>query len=275
MRIRPFEPDDVPAAAAVAMAALDPYVPADTPGREQRVRSRTAYLRESDPGGAWVAEEDGRVVGQALAILRDGVWGLSVLAVHPDVHARGIGRRLIEAALTHGGGGRGGLIVSSVDPKATRLYATSGFDLRPTVSLAGIPDRGAIPAGLRTRPTDDLEAAGALGAAVRGAAYPPEDVAAMGGRVLAVEGRGFAVLQEAGPSLLCAVDEETASDLLWSSLAEGPPGGTVEVLFLTTGQDWAIRTGLAAGLLLSPEGPVFTRGELGPLRPWIPSGAFL
>ena len=39
--------------------------------------------------------------------------------------------------------------------------------------------------------------------------------------------------------------------------------------------DWAIQTGLAAGLLLSPDGPLFTRGTLGPLRPWIPSGALL
>jgi hypothetical protein len=143
------------------------------------------------------------------------------------------------------------------------------------MSLSGIVDRAVLPSGLRAGPTDDLEAAGAVGRAVRGAAYPPGDLRAMGGRVLAIDGRGFAVLQEGGPSLLCAADEATAADLLWSSFAESAPGATLEVLFLTGGQDWAVRTGLAAGLLLSPEGPVFTRGELGPLRPWIPSGAFL
>jgi hypothetical protein len=40
-------------------------------------------------------------------------------------------------------------------------------------------------------------------------------------------------------------------------------------------QEWAVRIGLAAGLALSLEGPVFTRGTLGPLRPWLPSGTLL
>ena len=59
------------------------------------------------------------------------------------------------------------------------------------------------------------------------------------------------------------------------ALAAVPPGGTAHVDFLTAGQDWAIRACLDAGLALSPDGPFFTGGELGPLRPYIPSGAYL
>jgi hypothetical protein len=114
---------------------------------------------------------------------------------------------------------------------------------------------------------------------VRGGAYDPEDLAllcAHGGRqALLVEGRGFAIHDRGSPSLLVASDDETAADLLWSCLAAGPRGGSVHVDFVTAGQDWAVRTGLAAGLALSPEGPLYTRGELGPLRPWLPSGALL
>jgi hypothetical protein len=36
-----------------------------------------------------------------------------------------------------------------------------------------------------------------------------------------------------------------------------------------------VRTCLDAGLALSPDGPIFTGGRLGPLRPYIPSGAYL
>jgi hypothetical protein len=76
-------------------------------------------------------------------------------------------------------------------------------------------------------------------------------------------------------ALLAATSDEAARDLAWSCLADGPRGGTVEMEFLTAGNDWAVDVGLAAGLALTPEGPVFVRGQLGTLRPFIPSGAYL
>ena len=276
MRIRPLEDADIPAAVATAQAALDPFVPPSTPAVEAWLRRRFAHMLRTDPGGARVADDDGEVVGIALAIVREDVWGLSLLAVHPALHARGAGTRLMQAALAHGEGGRrGALIASSADPKAMRLYARSGFDLRPTVDLAGIVDRTTIPAGLRSRPTEDLEAAGAIGRAVRGAAYAAEDLAMLQRPVLAFADRGFAVHRDGSPAVLCATDEEAATDLLWSCLAASAPGTSVHVDLLTAGQDWAVQAGLVAGLALTPGGPMFTRGELGPLRPWIPSGALL
>jgi hypothetical protein len=70
-------------------------------------------------------------------------------------------------------------------------------------------------------------------------------------------------------------DEDAATRVLNAALAAARPGATVEVDFLTAGQDWAVRACLDAGLSLSPEGPMFTGGELGPLRPYLPSGAYL
>ena len=276
MQIRPLDPKDIEAAVAVAQAALSPFVPEPTEEQTAWHHRRIAHMLRTDPGGAWVADDDGRVAGIALAIVREGVWGLSLLAVDPRAHARGTGTRLIHAALRHEGGGeRGGLIVSSTDPKAMRLYARSGFDLHPCVDLGGIVDRRAIPAGLRARVTDDLEAAGALGRAVRGAAYAAEDLAMVGRPVHLIEGRGFAVERGGAPVLLCATDEEAATDLLWSCLAAGAPGASVDLDFVTAGQDWAVRAGLRAGLALTPGGPLYARGVLGPLRPWIPSGSLL
>src|SRR4029079_6436806 len=55
---------------------------------------RCAPLIEPDPGGAWVAEEDGEVIGAALAIDREGVWGLSLLVVLRDQQSRGVGPAL-------------------------------------------------------------------------------------------------------------------------------------------------------------------------------------
>lgn len=277
MRLRPQVPADVPAAARVAVEAMAPYVSADAPGRDAWVRRRTAHLQRTDPRGAWLAEDEatGEALGVGLALVREGVWGLSLLAVRPDRHARGTGGALLDAALTHDEGVQGWLITASTDPRAMRLYARAGFALHPCVSAGGIVDREALPAGLRARPTDDLEQAGALGRAVRGAAYGAEDLALWDGPALLIPGRGFAVARDGTPVVLCATDEAAAADLLWSCFASGPRGGTVSVDFLTAGQDWAVSVCLRAGLALSPEGPLYTRGRLGPLRPWLPSGSLL
>ena len=49
----------------------------------------------------------------------------------------------------------------------------------------------------------------------------------------------------------------------------------MQVDLLTAGQDWAIRPCLEAGLALSPGGAIFTRGDVGPMRPYVPTGAWL
>ena len=280
MRIRPLRPEDVLAAREPAQAALGPPPHLDPAEAETFWSERFDRLVATDPGGCWGAEDDdGRIVGCALALVRDGLWGLSFLAVHPDVQAQGIGRQLVDAALTHAEGCHSAIIASSTDPKAMRRYAKAGFDLRPCVAAAGIVDRAAIPAGLRS--TEDPEALGLgepLGRFLRGAAYAPDDLAIYaeaGGTVLRCGDDGLALCHDGIVSIVLAREEEVASDLLWSCLAASTPGATASSDFITAGQDWAIRTLLDAGLALSPDGPLFTRGTLGPLRPWIPAGTFL
>jgi hypothetical protein len=75
--------------------------------------------------------------------------------------------------------------------------------------------------------------------------------------------------------LVAARDDEAATDLLWSCLGRGPAGESVHVDFVAERNDWAIRVALDAGLALSPDGPVFVRGETGPFAPYLPSGAYL
>jgi GNAT superfamily N-acetyltransferase len=277
--IRQLQEADVEAAAGVAIAALPVPAGHDEGERPAWISARMRQFMRTDPGGAWVAEEDGVVVGVATALVRDGIWALSLMAVLPDRHARGVGTRLLHATLRHGDGGRGGLIASSTDPRAMRMYARAGFDLRPCVALAGLLDHDATPAGLRAAPSDDVEQAAALAAPVRGGAYDPADLQLYldrpGAALLLLDGRGFAIHRGGSPFVLAALDDAAAADLLWSCFAAAPRGGTVHLDFVTAGQDWAIRTGLDAGLVLSPEGPLYTRGKLGPLRPWLPSGAVL
>jgi hypothetical protein len=47
------------------------------------------------------------------------------------------------------------------------------------------------------------------------------------------------------------------------------------VEYLTGDQGWAVDVAVELGLDIAPGGPVFVRGELGPLHPYVPSGAYL
>ena len=244
--------------------------------------ARIRHLVDTDPGGAWVAEADGALAGAALAIEREGIWGLSLLIVAPDLHGRGIGRRLLESTLGHAPAARGGLIVSSEHPGAIRSYGRAGFTLHPAVSASGAVARERIPdeavrvveAGI-----DGIAVADAIGRRVRGAGHGRDLPVplAHGARLLLLDERAFAVTAIGGTkvSMLGARDEQAARTVLWAALERAGPGATVEVDVLTAGQQWAIETCLDAGLAFSPAGPLFVRGALGPLAPYLPSGAFL
>ena len=240
---------------------------------------RVGHLIRTDPGGSWVAEADGAVVGAALGLVREGVWGLSLLIVDPAHQEVGLGRALLDAALDHGRDCRGWIILASSDPRALRLYASSGFDLRPAVGASGVPDKGALPDPGDVRPgTDaDHELCHRVSRAVRGAAHGPdiEALRATDGQLMVDPGRGFVVHRSGTPKLLAALDEESATRLAAAALRAAPEGSEVEIQPLTAGQDWAVRVALAARLRLRPWGPVFTRGELGPLAPYLPNGSYL
>lgn len=274
-----MSPTDVPAAAAIGRAVFSGPDEVPTPLDVERSERRYFHLQATDPGGAWVAVDDGTVCGAALGIVRERIWGLSLLAVLPDVQARGIGRRLLERAWAHGDGASGRIILSSTDPKAMRRYARAGLRLRPCVAAAGIVDRSRLPApSPRVVVSEDVERTAAISRHVRGAGHHV-DVPVMlqdGGTLLRHGDRGFAVHDGAGTvKLLAARDPEAATELLWACLAAAPPGATASVEFIAAEQDWAVQTVLEAGLALSPDGPLFVGGELGPMTPYLPSGPYL
>jgi GNAT superfamily N-acetyltransferase len=238
---------------------------------------RIRHLLGTDPGGAWVAvDPDDRPVGAALALVREGVWGLSLLVVRPDAQSSGAGGALLRAALEYGSDARGGIILASSDARALRAYHRAGFTMHPSAVAEGIPAGMAEhPAVVPFEPARDAAMAATVGRAVRGAGHGAdlEALRAAGCELLAHPGRGFAAHRSGGLKLLAAVDEEAASALLRTVLARAP--GPAEVSWLTGAQRWAVDVALEARLELDVWGAVFLRGDVGPFAPYLPNGAYL
>lgn len=253
----------------------------DEDQRIRRGQERIRHIVDTDPEGAWGAFHGDDLVGVALAIRRGDLWGLSLLVVDPPRQSSGVGRRLLDSALSYHRGCRGGLILSSADPRALRAYATSGFALHPTAHASGTLDRRRIPAGLRVDEGPvDLELVDEVDRRIRGASHRP-DMAILvdaGGRFLKVsdrEGRGYAVAGS-GPRLLAATAPAVARRLLWTALALSAEGEISLVAHIDARQQWAFEVVLQARLSLMPQlGALFIRGEVGSLMPYLPSGAYL
>jgi hypothetical protein len=95
-----------------------------------------------------------------------------------------------------------------------------------------------------------------------------------GHRLLLHTDQGYAVAKDDRVVTLGARHEESATLVLKAVLADTPTGDTIEINWLTSAQQWAIRVVVEAGIELQPYGPVMVRGMDGPPTPYIPSGGY-
>ena len=285
-RVRPMTAQDVPAAervwydASTTMRARY-HLPVEdrTPELVLHMERRIAHLLATDPGGSWVAVDgSGVVIGMSQALVRDDLWVLSLLGVSPDHQDRHAGRALVDAATSHRPDTEHGLILCSRDPRAARRYLKAGFDMHPAVVGIGTVDRRRLPPtpNVRAGTTDDLELAATLDRRLRGGAHGPdlEHLLTEGCELLVHPDRGYVLVRRAKPVFLAALGDEEAAELLWAALARAEDGETVEVNWITAGQQWALHTVVDAGLELHPVGPVMVRGMSGPPPNYLPSGAY-
>jgi ribosomal protein S18 acetylase RimI-like enzyme len=288
---RPMTEDDVPAAVAAfdtgILAMLARYalpITRNSIRDERRRQDRTRHFLGTDPGGSWVAEDGGGVVGMSQSFVREGYWMLSQLGTVPGLQGRGVGRELLRRALSHGDPQGPGTIQCSRDPKAMALYASFGFKLHPVVAASGAMRPGSIerPRQVERYEPDqvterELQIVTAIDRKVRGSARTIDVVAMLtqpGTRLLLHVDQGYALTMDDRVVTLGARQEESATLVLKAMLAESPTGETIEVNWLTSAQQWAIRVVVEAGIELLPFGPVMVRGMDGPPSPYIPSGGF-
>ncbi len=241
------------------------------------VKLRFAHPLHTDPEGAWVAEDEHGLAGCALALLRDGVWILSQLAVRPDLQSAGLGSRLLRQAFDYGQHATGRLIATSQDPRAIRAYARLGLDVHACLRAHGRPRDVTEPPGIREGDASDIPFTEAVDRHVRGAAHGPDmQLMLDSGQLLLVSERGYAVVGDSGGlRLLAAYDEAGARDLLNAFLARARDRA-VGVNWITGRQQWAIDVCLEARMDLRTDiGALCVGGDVGPFRPYLPSGAYL
>lgn len=290
--IRPMRVEDVAEASLMSFNALrdmaneltvhDPWPEQRPPERVKWGDYRLEHICVHDPGGSWVAVEDHRIVGVALATKRDSIWFLSLLAVATDVQTAGTGRRLLDAALTYAADCEGAWIMSSVDPRALRRYQQAGFELHPGYEFKATVDRSLLPvAPSWVRDGEiarDAELIDDVARAVRGAAFGPDlDYHAKRGQHVLVaelgDERGFALF---GPESILNV--AASSPALGAALLTEAAGlasqPTVSIMAVTAAQQWAIDTAMALRMSPTPGTSLCFRGRLGPMTAYLANGMF-
>jgi len=100
----------------------------------------------------WIAEDDGRPIGYARSILRDGVRELTELFVVPDQQSNGAGRELLERAFP-ADGARHRTLLATFDVRAVARYLRCGLDGRlPIFSVNRAPEPVAVASDLQAEP---------------------------------------------------------------------------------------------------------------------------
>lgn len=235
------------------------------------------YFLEIDPCGCWVAVDGEQIVGFAISQNRDRLWYLATYGVLANRQGHGIGKRLLDAVLTHAGS-RPGMFSSTVHPAATRRYRLAGFSLHPQMRMIGTVDRSTLLAvtGLSDGSADDFDWMNRLDHQLRGAGHGADHQYLLTGNRLVVsraDKPGYVYLDDRGrPILLAAADHRTAANLLWEALAAAQADTLVNCI--TTANEWAVDVGLAAGLRIGQEGYLAVRNMPTP-APYLASGQFL
>lgn len=264
-------------AALLSRRESDPPAQRRPPARAASWITRTMEFLATDAQGCVAAHDSEGLAGFAISVRREDVlWILCTFAVRPGLQGKGLGKRLLEASAAYGSDCPRWMLSASDDPKALRRYRLAGFDLHPQLMLHGEVSRSSLVAveEVREGTSADRELLDAVDRRLRGAAHgrDHDSLARMGTLIVDTHDRGYAYAHSTGPTLLAALDEETATRLLWECLARTE--GAAQVGHVTSANQWALDVGLAAGLSLGVEGHLGVRG-MAPPAPYLHNGALL
>jgi GNAT superfamily N-acetyltransferase len=169
--------------------------PAIFPSAEIAARRVAGFIRHPAVFAIVAASDgDGRIVGFNFLSERDPIRAIGPIVIDPAVQERGIGRRLMEAALDRAHGARGiRLLQEAYNVQSLSLYAALGFEARELfVVMAGAPTSTPPPPDWQIRPLTeaDMQECASLHGRVHG--YPRtnelRDALATGTPIVAIRG---------------------------------------------------------------------------------------
>ena len=134
--IRPATAQDIPACADIcyrAFAAINAAhnFPSDVPVPEVAIGIISACFSAPD-FYCIVAESNAQILGSNCLDKRSIIHGLGPITVDPDTQNKGVGRKLMEAALEHSrqrGAAGVRLVQAAFHNRSLSLYASLGFDV--------------------------------------------------------------------------------------------------------------------------------------------------
>ncbi len=253
-----------------------PVPPRTAEAIDQRQR-RMHYLLSTDPGGSWVVESEGQIIGIAQAHIRGDTWVLATLGIVPEHQESGLGRQLLDRALAYGDPASPGAIFSSPDPRAVYRYMSAGFAVHPSATAFGPVRKPVLRSdNVRAGGPADREIVDGVDREVRGSTRGTdvEFQLGLGYQLLVDEEGGYAITNGGTVTMLSALTEDIATRLLLDAVARCPAGESVCVGWMTSRHQWALRPLAMAGVPIHVHESVMTRGSWAPSLPYLPSGIF-
>ena len=220
-----------------------------------------------------------------MAIVRERVWGFSLFAVDEDLQGRGVGRELLERSLAYGEerGADGWIILSSREAGGDAPLRERG--LRPASDARRDGRPGPAPRPGRARRGRGRRRRRASRSPTRSAASCAAPATAATSRCILETGLAAARLRgprrrvRARGQRAAARARATRRRPRWSCGRRSrprPPGSTALVhLHRPRAQQWALRVASTRGCRCRPTARSASRDALGPLAPFLPSGAWL
>ena len=177
MELRPVQREDIQTCGKVMYEAFGDIsqrhnFPPDFPN-PAAAEGLLSDLLDAPAFDAFVAEEEGRILGSIFVSRRSRVGGISVLTIDPKIQDRGVGRRLLQHGmgfLAEQGHTRQQIIQVGYHNRSLCLYAKSGFIASELLSnMTGKPIRANIPSHTVRRASEtDAQACNVLCRKVHG-----------------------------------------------------------------------------------------------------------
>ena len=160
IQIRPATPEDAEACGRIIYEAFKGVAERhnfrpDFPSAAAGTQLAQLFINDPKVFGV-VAESGGRIVGSNFLSEWDPIRAVGPITIDPNLQARGVGRRLMEAVIERGRGAAGvRLVQDSFNTASLSLYASLGFEVKEPLALIEGKVGGELPAGFEVRPIRD------------------------------------------------------------------------------------------------------------------------